>query len=76
MCDVFSTGYSIRYLLTGSTGYTTVNISGTTSVTLVDLVPNAVYDVEVAAIFSNGGISNFSPVAQFTVNPPEEAKSS
>ena len=78
MCDVLSTGYSIRYRLSGSTGdYTTVNTSGsTTSVTLVNLAPNAEYDVEVAAINSNGAISNFSAVARFTVTPPEEAKPS
>ena len=77
MCDVLSTGYSIRYRLSGSTGdHTTVNISGTTSFTLRDLAPNAEYNVEVAAINSNGIISNFSPVTQFTVTPPEEAKPS
>ena len=71
MCDALATNYKIRYRLSGSTGnYTTVNTSGT-SVTLVNLVPNTVYDVEVAAIFSNGAISNFSAVAQFTVPPPE-----
>ena len=71
MCDVLSTDYSIRYRLSGSTGdYTTVNTSGA-SFTLVDLVPNAEYDVEVAAINSNGAMSNFSAVAQFTVPPPE-----
>ena len=78
MCDVLSTGYSIRYRLSGSTGdYTTVNTSGsTTSVTLVDLAPNAEYDVEVAAINSNGAISHFSAVAQFTVTPPGEPEPS
>ena len=75
MCDVLSTDYSLRYRLSGSTGdYTTVNTSDT-SVTLVDLVPNAEYDVEVAAINSNGAMSNFSAVAQFTV-PPQEAEPS
>ena len=77
MCDVFSTGYIIRYRLSNSTGdYTTVNISGTTSVTLRDLAPNAEYDVEVAAINSNGATSHFSAVARFTVTPPEEAEPS
>ena len=76
MCDVFAENYSIRYRLSSGTGdYTTVNTSGT-SVTLVDLVSNAVYDVEVAAIFSNGAISNFSTVTQFTVTPPEETEPS
>ena len=76
MCDVFAKNYSIRYQLTSSTGdYTTVNISGT-SVTLQNLQPNTEYDVEVAAIFSNGAISNFSAVAQFTVTPPEETEPS
>ena len=78
MCDVLLTGYSIRYRLSSSTGnYTTVNTSGsTTSVTLQDLEPNAEYDVEVAAIFSNGAISNFSAVTPFTVTPPVEAEPS
>ena len=77
MCDVFSTGYSIRYRLSSSTGdLTTVNTLGTTSVTLRDLAPNAEYDVDVAAISSNGAISSFSAVARFTVTPPEEAETS
>ena len=77
MCDVLLTGYSIRYRLSGSTGdHATVNISGTTSVTLQDLAPNTEYDVEVAAILSNGAISNFSAVVQFTVTPPVEAEPS
>ena len=77
ICDVFSTGYSIRYRLSSSTGdHTTVNTLGTTSVTLQDLAPNTEYDVEVAAIFSNGAISNFSAVVQFTVTPPVEAEPS
>ena len=46
-----------------------MNISGTTSVTLVDLVPNAEYDVEVTAINSNGAISNSLLAAHFTVAP-------
>ena len=50
-CDVFPLYYIIKYRLSSSTGdYTTVNISGTTSVTLQDLAPNAEYDVEVAVI--------------------------
>ena len=78
MCDVLLTGYSIRYRLSSSTGnYTTVNTLGsTTSVRLRDLTPNAEYDVEVAAIFSNGAMSNFSAVTPFTVTPPEEAEPS
>ena len=78
MCDVFSTGYNVRYRLSSSTGnYTTVSTSSsTTSVTLRDLAPNAEYDVEVAAIFSNGAMSNFSAVTQFTVTPPEESEPS
>ena len=78
MCDVLPTGYSIRYRLSSSTeDYTTVNTSGsTTSVRLRDLAPNAEYDVEVAAINSNGAISNFSAVVQFTVTPPVEAEPS
>ena len=78
MCDVLLTGYSIRYRLSGSTGdYTTVNTSGsTTSVTLQDLAPNEEYDVEVAAIFSNGAISHFCAVVQFNVTPPVEAEPS
>ena len=70
MCDVFPLYYIIKYRLSSSTGdYTTVNTSGTTSVRLRDLAPNAEYDVEVAAIFSNGAISNSSLAAHFTVAP-------
>ena len=74
MCDVFPLYYIIKYRLSSSTGdYTTVNISGTTSVTLVGLVPNAEYDVEVTAINSNGAISNSLLVAHFTVAPTTTA---
>ena len=68
-CDVFPLYYIIKYRLSSSTGdYTTVNISGA-SVTLVNLVPNAEYDVEVAAISSNETISNLLLMANFTVAP-------
>ena len=68
-CDVFPLYYIIKYRLRTSTGdYTTVNTSDT-SVTLVDLVSNAEYDVEVSAISSNGAISNSSLAAHFTVAP-------
>ena len=39
--------------------------TSSTSVTLQNLAPNSQYDVEVAAINSNGAISDFSTVAQF-----------
>ena len=55
----------------GSGGYITVNTAGT-SVTLRGLASNAVYDVEVAAIHSNGAITNFV-MRQFTVTPPTAA---
>ena len=61
MCDVLSADkYSIRYRLS----YATVNTSST-SVTLRTLAPNSQYDVEVAAVNSNGVISDFSTVVQF-----------
>ena len=73
-CDVFPLYYVIKYRLNSNTGgYTTVNTSGTTSVRLQDLTPNAEYDVEVAAIFSNGAISNSSLAAHFTVAPTAAA---
>ena len=73
-CDVFPLYYLIKYRLSSSTGdYTTVKTSGTTSVTLQDLTPNTEYDVEVAAIFSNGAISNSLLAAHFTVAPTTAA---
>ena len=39
--------------------------TSSTSVTLQNLAPNSQYDVEVAAINSNGAVSDFSTVAQF-----------
>ena len=73
-CDVFPLYYIIKYRLSSSTGdYTTVNTSGTTSVRLRDLAPNAEYDVEVAAIFSNGAISNSLLAAHFTGAPTTTA---
>ena len=66
MCDIVSADeYSIRYQLSCSTGgYATVNTSST-SVMLQNLAPNSQYDVEVAAVNSNGTISDFSTVIQF-----------
>ena len=69
-CDVFPLYHIIKYRLSNSTGdYTTGNTSGATSVTMVDLVPNAEYDVEVTAINSNGAISYSLLAAHFTVAP-------
>ena len=59
VCGVTIEGYSVRYQLSGTGGYTTVNTSST-SVTLQDLVPNAEYDVSVAAINSAGEMSAHS----------------
>ena len=39
--------------------------TSSTSVTLQNLAPNSQYDVEVAAVNSNGAISDFSTVVQF-----------
>ena len=67
MCDVVIENYSVRYRLrNGTGGYTTV-YSSNTSVTLQDLVPNAEYNVSVAAINSIGNMSAFSPMVQFNV---------
>ena len=67
MCDVVIRKYNVRYQISNSNGdYSTVN----TSVTLQDLVPNAEYTVEVAGINSNGQMSPFSALMQFTVTPP------
>ena len=73
MCEILIRNYSVRYQLwNGTGGYTTVNTAGT-SVTLQDLVPNAEYTVEVAAINSNGRISLFSVLTRFTVTPTTTA---
>ena len=65
-CDVVIGIYNVRYRMSNSNGcYTTVNTSST-SVTLQDIVPNAEYTVEVAAINSNGQMSPFSALFQFT----------
>ena len=42
-------------------------------VVLLDLIPNAEYNVSVAAINSNGAKSNFSIMAQFKATPAAEA---
>ena len=63
MCDVVIGKYNVRYQISTSNGdYSTVN----TSVTLRDLVANAEYTVEVAGINSNGQMSPFSALFQFT----------
>ena len=68
VCDVVIGNYSVRYQLRNDTGgMNTVNTSST-SVILQDLVPNAEYTVEVAAINSRGNMSAFSALVQFTVN--------
>ena len=70
MCDVVIGNYNVRYRMSNSNGaYTTVNTSST-SVALRDLVPNAEYTLEVAAIDSNGQMSPFSALFQFTVTQP------
>ena len=71
MCDVVIGNYSVRYQLSNATGdYTTV-YTPNTSVSLQDLVPNADYLVSVAAINSNGNMSNFSANIPFTTSPGE-----
>ena len=67
MCDVVIGNYSVRYQLSNGTGAYTTVYSSSTSVTLQDLVPNAEYDVSVAAINSIGNTSAFSAVVQFNV---------
>ena len=58
--------YSVRYQLRGDSGnYATVN-SSSTNVTLRGLDPNAVYDVEVAAVDLCGRTSGFAGT-QFTL---------
>ena len=66
MCDATIVGYSLRYQLSGSSDYTTVNTSGT-SVTLAGLTPNADYTVSVADINSIGGLSAYSAVISFNI---------
>ena len=71
MCDVVVGNYSVKYQLSNATGgYTTV-YTPNTSVSLQDLVPNADYLVSVAAINSNGNMSNFSANTLFTTSPGE-----
>ena len=62
MCDATIVGYSLRYQLSGSSDYTTVNTSGT-SVTLAGLTPNADYTVSVADINSIGDLSAYSVIS-------------
>ena len=70
MCDVVIVNYIVRYRMCNSNdAYSTVNTSST-SVTLQDIVPNAEYTVEVVDINSNGQMSPFSALFQFTVTPP------
>ena len=70
MCDVLIENYNVRYRLnSGCGGYSTVNTSSA-SVALRDLVPNAEYTVSVAGIDSNGQMSPFSALFQFTVTQP------
>ena len=66
MCDATIVGYSLRYQLSGSSDYTTVNTSGT-SVTLAGLAPNVDYAVSVADINSIGGLSAYSAVISFNI---------
>ena len=66
-CDAVIASYSVRYRLESSSGnYTTVSTSSTTAV-LRDIVPNARYDVSVASINSNGEMSGFSNITQYSM---------
>ena len=67
MCDIVIGNYSVRYKLRNGTGATITVYSSTTSVTLQDLLPNAEYNVSVAAINSIGNMSAFSAMVQFNV---------
>ena len=67
MCDIVIRNYSVRYRLRNGTGATITVYSSNTSVTLRDLVPNAEYNVSVAAINSIGNMSPFSAMVQFNV---------
>ena len=67
VCDATIGGYSVRYQLSGTGGYSTVNTSST-SVTLQDLVPNAEYTVSVATITSVGSMSAFSAVSRLNMS--------
>ena len=67
MCDILIENYNVRYRLNSGCGYYTTLNTSSASVTLQDLVPNAEYTVEVAAINSNRDMSSFSDVIQFTV---------
>ena len=72
MCDVtiLIVGYSVRYQLSGTGGYTTVNTSST-SVTLQDVAPNLEYIVSVAAITSIGNLTTYTAISfNITGNTP------
>ena len=70
MCDVAIVNYSVKYELNSTGNYTTVNTSST-SVVLQGLVPNAEYNVSVAATNSIGDMSAFSAVTKFHTAIPE-----
>ena len=67
VCDATIEGFIVRYQLSGTGGYSTVNTSST-SVTLQDLVPNAEYTVSVATITSVGSMSAFSAVSRLNMS--------
>ena len=52
--------YSVKYQLRNGTSGSATVYTSSASVTLQDLVPNAEYDVSVAAINSCGGTSTFT----------------
>ena len=70
MCDVAIANYSVKYEL-NSTGYYTTVYTSSTNVTLQGLVPNAEYNVSVAATDSIGNMSPFSAVTKFHTAIPE-----
>ena len=75
MCNAVIGNYSVRYQLTDCACSNATVYTASTSITLQGLVPNAEYSVSVAAIDSNGGMSVYSAVTQFTVTsaaPPCE----
>ena len=66
LCDLTRIDHRVRYKRSDANNYSSI-ITPDASVTLQGLTPNAQYDVQVAAMDTNGKLSTYSTVEQLNI---------